>query len=220
MSEATTGRRAGECAREHHAEALAAERRSDEQPSRVSSSSRKGRPGRGSRATSIPSSDTRSASGAAARDSGSAPTMRSRRAGRRWISGQARSSTGSPLRGSCRPTNTMRCSRPPGSASSRDEDAVRDDLVVAREPALADSRAISETAIRRSIRSTRKPQTGIGELHPAEVAATRGTWRRPARAYERERRDAGSPASSARAGAGRRSAPARDVRRIRESRAG
>ena len=38
------------------------------------------------------------------------------------------------MRGSCRPMKTIRCSRPPGSACSRDQDAVRDHLELAREP--------------------------------------------------------------------------------------
>ena len=51
------------------------------------------------------------------------------------------SSTCRPLRFSWRPAKTIRCSRPAGSAVRRDEDAVRDDLVVAREPALRPTRA-------------------------------------------------------------------------------
>ena len=49
--------------------------------------------------------------------SGSAPTIRRVAPVRRWISGQARSSTAIPLRGSWRPTKTIRFSRPAGSAS-------------------------------------------------------------------------------------------------------
>ena len=49
--------------------------------------------------------------------SGSAPTSRRRAPVRRWISGQARSSTGMPLRESCRPMKTTWFSRPPASAS-------------------------------------------------------------------------------------------------------
>ena len=48
---------------------------------------------------------------------GAADLQAARRFARR-ISGQARSSTCSPLRGSCRPAKMTVCSRPPGSASS------------------------------------------------------------------------------------------------------
>ena len=73
----------------------------------------------------------------------------------------------------------------------RDEDAVRDQLVVARGstgPPI--SRAGSETAIRWSIRSARKPQTGLASL--SHDSSPRRVERRDDRtAGQRERRHAG-----------------------------
>ena len=80
---------------------------------------------------------------------------------RRRISGHARNSTCSPLRGSWRPAKTTRCSRPPAGRRGRDEDAVRDHLVLPRSQRACDAFARSETAMRWSIRSIRKPQTGV-----------------------------------------------------------
>jgi hypothetical protein len=65
---------------------------------------------------SIPSSLTPARERVSRTISGSAPINRRRAPVRRWISGQARSSTGMPLRGSCLPTKTIRFSRPPASA--------------------------------------------------------------------------------------------------------
>ena len=67
--------------------------------------------------TSIPSPDTPSRRWSSPTASGSAPISRSRAPVAACTVGHARSRTCSPFRGSCRPTNAMRCSRLPGSAS-------------------------------------------------------------------------------------------------------
>ena len=65
---------------------------------------------------SIPSSEIRSRASSRRTASGSAPSTR-RRSPLSRRRGQARSSTGSPFRGSWRPAKTMRSSRFPGSIS-------------------------------------------------------------------------------------------------------
>ena len=67
--------------------------------------------------TSIPSSETRSRVSSNRTASGSAPIRRSRAPVRARMSSHARSRIWRPFRGSCRPANTIRCSRPLGSAS-------------------------------------------------------------------------------------------------------
>ena len=67
---------------------------------------------------SMPSSGTRSLVNRSRTARGSEPQIWSRAPVRRWISGQARSSTWSPLRVSCRPAKVTVCSRPPGSAAA------------------------------------------------------------------------------------------------------
>ena len=139
----------------------------------------------------MPSSRTRSA-----REQRAAPP-----AGRRRPCAAARRSAGGspatraaapcrPLRGSCRPTKTIRCSRPPGSArsagSGRRSGSISYSPGSQRSPV---SRACSETAIRWSIRSTRNPHTGLPSCSQpsspdAWNVATIGQSR------ERERRDA------------------------------
>ena len=91
---------------------------------------------------------------------------------RRCTSGQARSITWRPFRGSCRPAKRMRCSRPPGSASG----GIRTPFgTISYSPPshrLADAAACSDTAIRWSIRSARKPQTGVAaRIHPSSPDA-------------------------------------------------
>ena len=86
--------------------------------------------------TSIPSSGTRRRVSRRRTASGSAPATVSRSPERRWMSGQARSRTWSPLRGSCLPANTTRCSRPPAGADGGTQHAVRNHLVLARQPAV------------------------------------------------------------------------------------
>ena len=67
---------------------------------------------------SMPLSETRSRVSSSRTASGSEPQIWSRAPVRRWISGQARSSTCSPLRVSCRPAKVTVCSRPAGSTSA------------------------------------------------------------------------------------------------------
>ena len=111
--------------------------------------------------TSIPSSGTRSRVSRSRTASGSAPTMRNLAPVRRRISGHARSITCRPLRGSCRPAKRMRCSRPPGSASGGTRTPFGTISYSPPSQRCADSAAWDETAIRWSIRSARKPQTGV-----------------------------------------------------------
>src|SRR5918994_920154 len=111
--------------------------------------------------TSMPSSETRSRVSRSRTASGSAPAIRRRAPVRRRISGHARKSTCSPFRGSWRPANTSRCSRPPGSTSSGMSTPFGTISYSPGSQRCADSRACSETAIRRSSRSSRKPQTGV-----------------------------------------------------------
>ena len=71
------------------------------------------------------------------------------------------------------------------------EHAVRDHLVLARQPARpATPCARSETAIRWSIRSMRKPQSGIAATASSRGRRTRGTSRRSGSARRDERREA------------------------------
>ena len=133
------------------------------------------------------------------------PISRSRAPVAAWISGHARSSVGSPLRGSWRPMKTTVWSRFAVRLASGIEHAVRDDRgSPAASHRAADSAAIGETAMRASIRSIRKPQKWQPSTHPAEVAV--GVPCDDDRAL-RERRASRRrpPASSARAGARRRS---------------
>ena len=112
------------------------------------------------------------------------------RAVRRWISGHARSSTGSPLRASWRPMKTTWCSRSAGVRVLGDDDTVRHDLERRRAASALPTRAaIGDTAMRASTRSTRNPQTA------APAASSRGRRRRATCATighcaKRERRDA------------------------------
>ena len=92
--------------------------------------------------------------------SGSVPISRRRAPVRRRISGQTRSSTGSPLRASWRPTKTMRCSRCSGSAWSGMTTPFGTISKPPPSQRSADSAAMRETAMRVSRRSIRKPQTG------------------------------------------------------------
>ena len=147
--------------------------------------------------TSIPASSTRSRAFSSRYCSGSVPIRRSRAPVARWISGHARSSVGSPLRWSWRPMKTIVLSRSAGSASARDQDAVRDHAVVAR-----------HAARRRLGRHRRDGDPRVDAVHqeapevhrrphPAEVAVRRARSRRSGTARTRSRRRR-SPASSAR----------------------
>ena len=109
----------------------------------------------------MPSSETRSRVSSSRTASGSAPAIRSRAPVRRRISGQARSRICSPFRGSCRPAKTTRCSRPPGSTPSGMSTPFGTISYSPGSQRCADARACSETAIRRSSRSSRKPHTGV-----------------------------------------------------------
>ncbi len=111
--------------------------------------------------TSMPASETRRRVSSSRTASGSAPATRRVAPVRRWISGQARRRTCSPFRGSCRPAKTTVWSRPPGSTRS----GMRTPFGITSQSAgtqrAIESRACSETAIRRSTRRRRKPQTGV-----------------------------------------------------------
>ena len=121
--------------------------------------------------------------------SGSAPATVRRARCARWISGHARSSTCRPLRGSWRPAKTMRCSRSPAGAESGTSTPFGITSYSPGSQRFWDSRARSETAMRWSIRSIRKPQSGRAVLHPAEIAG--GVERRDDRAAgANERRQA------------------------------
>ena len=138
---------------------------------------------------SIPSSAMRSRASSRRTESGSAPAMRRVAPVRRRISGQARRSTGSPLRRSWRPAKTMRCSRSPGLGARRDQDAVRDDLVL---PRVVARRRLAR--LRRGRDAVVDPvgheaPHRLGEPQPAEVAG-RVPGRDDRAVPERERRDA------------------------------
>ena len=91
---------------------------------------------------------------------------------RRWISGQARSRTWRPLRGSCRPANTTRCSRPAGSAPGGMRTPFGTTSYSPGSQRCAEARACSETAMRWSSRSSRKPQTGAASrIQPSSPLA-------------------------------------------------
>ena len=95
--------------------------------------------------TSMPSSETPSLVRRSRTASGSAPATVRRRPLRRWISGHARSSTCRPFRASWRPAKTMRCSRSAGRRGLGNEHAVREHVVLAREPAvLRDARTLGD----------------------------------------------------------------------------
>ena len=77
------------------------------------------------------------------------------------ISGHARSRTCRPFRDSWRPAKTTRCSRPPGSTPSGISTPFGTTSYSPGSHRCAESRACSETAIRWSSLSSRKPQTGV-----------------------------------------------------------
>ena len=123
--------------------------------------------------TSMPSVGMRCRASRSPTASGSAPTSRSRAPVRRWISGHARSSTGMPLRGSCRPMKTIVLSRSSGSAAGGISVPFG---ITSKSQSLsqfcAESRACSETAIRWSIRSSRTPHIGRPRrIQPSAPAA-------------------------------------------------
>ena len=128
MSEATTGVADANAWVKHHAEALAADRgRSQHLRRRELRDERLRR----HNAENVDPLLLRHARAGEAESEPRAGRLRSRAAARpvrAATDGQARSRTGSPLRGSCRPMKTTRCSRLPGSGSSGSVDAVRDDL--------------------------------------------------------------------------------------------
>ena len=117
------------------------------------------------------------------------PIRRRRAPLARRISGQARSSTGSPLRASWRPMKTIVVLAPLGLRPLGNDDAVGDDLEPGPSQRLADSAAIRETAIRASIRSVEEAPGPAGAPHPAERSG-RVPGRRDPAAGERERGDA------------------------------
>ena len=183
------GQGAGERTGQHHAEALAPERRRHERlrPRRADPSAP---PGRGSRGCRCPSSGTRSRVSRSLTARGSAPQIWSRAPLRRWISGQARSRTCSPFRVSCRPANVTVCSRPRGIDGVGDEDAVRDDLVVAGKPPcrrvagpLGDGDPLVDPA-------REEPPGRHRRASSSRARPRRGGWR-PSGGRHREHRDAG-----------------------------
>ena len=111
--------------------------------------------------TSTPSSGVRRRVISSRTASGSAPQMRSVAPVRARISGHARSRTCSPLRASCRPAKTTRFSRPAGSACGGISTPFGTISYSPGSQRSADSRARSETAMRWSSRSARKPHTGV-----------------------------------------------------------
>ena len=120
-------------------------------------------------------------------------------------------STCRPLRCSWRPAKTMRCSRPRRLGGGRDQHAVRDDLVLAGEPALRRRRAPSRRRRCAGRAGRRGSPTRASRSASSRGRRSRGTCRPSGRCTSRARRCTAS-ASSARAGGGRRSARARAPR--------
>ena len=110
--------------------------------------------------TSSPSSETRSRLRSRRTASGSAPATVRRSPVRRWMSGHARRSTWRPFRGSWRPAKTMRCSRSPAGADSGTSTPFGITSYSPGSQRFWDSRARSDTAMRWSMRSIMKPQSG------------------------------------------------------------
>ena len=137
---------------------------------------------------------------------GSAPTRRSRAPVRLWISGQARSSTGSPLRGSLRPMKTTFARGRPGRRS-----AVRTPLgITSNGRRCAAPRRGGPPPRRRCAGrsgSPRAPHSTPADRIPTEAVTRRvaGGDDRAGRRRERERRE---DRRRARARARRRTAPA------------
>ena len=209
------GRAGGQRLDQDHAEALAGEGGRAEQVrlAELAPEDRSRRPCRARRCGDM-------SSGSATRreiSSGSAPTTSAVRGRARPAPANAESSTGRPLRSSARPTKSRRSSSLGGLRALRrsvDVDAVRDDRVLAAEPAAAG------------------PGGGLGDGDPrgelveagaAPRAGSRGDWerpwssrrgrcRRPAR-RGRPWRPSRRSARAARARGRRRSLPARSSRR-------
>ena len=119
---------------------------------------------------SMPASEIRSRVSSSRTASGSEPQIWSRAPVRAWISGQARSRTWSPLRVSWRPAKVTVCSRPAGIDVGGNEHAVRDDLVVAGQPARGGfARALGDGDPLVDAAREESPGRDRG-LHPAEVA--------------------------------------------------
>ena len=118
----------------------------------------------------MPSSETRSRASRRRTASGSAPATVSRSPVRERISGQARSSTCRPFRGSCLPAKTTRCSRPPAGAAGGTRTPFGMTSYSPGSQRFWDSFARSETAIRWSIRSIEEAPQRRGPPHPAEIA--------------------------------------------------
>ena len=202
-------RRARECAREHHAEALAAERRRDERLCRqqlgrqvvLAQEAEDVDPVVGARAR---------ARAAGARRAGRRPTTRSRCARAAADLGPRAQQHRQPLAAVVAADEDDAVLAPgPASARGRDQDAVGHDLVLAREVArCADSRACVGDGDPVVEPVHQEAPHRLGEPQPAELAG-RVERRDDGPVAERERGDAGRPASSARAGAGRRTARAR-----------
>ena len=162
--------RAAERPGQHHAEALAAERRCDQ---RLRRGEQRGELVLGEEPDDLdPLGCVRSRASSIPTASGSAPAILRVAPVRRWISGHARRSTCSPLRGSCRPAKTTEWSRRDGSTAG----GMRTPFgITSQGPPShrsAESRARSETATRWSIRSIRNPQAGIPSfIHPRSPEA-------------------------------------------------
>ena len=153
--------------------------------------------------------------------SGSAPTMPSRAPVRRWISGQARRSTGMPLRGSWRPTKTRSGARgrpasTPPAGSGRRSGSARSRPGTSSQPMYLAASGDRDPVV--------DPLHQEAPGRPARCAASRGRRRRG----RSPRPDSGptptprvqTTESSARAGGARRTVPARAPRLIRGIAAG
>ena len=209
MSEATTGVAQANAAGEHHPEALPP---SDGATSAfaaqqlggqlfLATGTRVCRSPRRRRARGVSSS--RTASGSAPIDAAAARPCAA------GSSGQARSSTCSPLRGSWRPTKTIWCSRSAGSASGGMSTPFGTTSYSPRKPArrgVARLRGDGDPVVD-PVHEEAPERAAPSRIQPSSpVRVPGGDDRAPARARARRRR---SPASSARGGGGRRSAPVR-----------
>ena len=204
------GRGGRECLDEHHPEALAAERRRDEDLRR-GELARPHLVGHDPEHVDSRLVEPHAASGGAGT---AADRCRSASGGRRcarWISGHARRSTGSPLRASWRPMKTILvlAAGRVGRARGRRRRSGR---------SRSRGRAISRPTPRPSARRRSAGRSGrAGTPTPGPRRASSRGRRRRARSRRRgtsrtRARRRRWPASSARAGGGRRSAPARGSR--------
>ena len=149
---------------------------------------RSARPGTGSRECRCRRRDAQPREQEPDRERVGAADLEPRAACARWISGQARSSTCSPFRVSCRPAKVTRVLAAAGRDAVGDEHAVRDDLVVARRATARPSRA---PARRRRSAGRSGPRGSPRRASPA--SCSRGRRRR-----DGSRRSARSPSRAPR----------------------